>query len=158
MKLIVATAGSPFNLEIREARLPTRFKFLGIKAYKGKSDPQDHLDHFNDPMELHLVSELAKYRVFSIILTTGAKKWFRSISARTISSWQQLSTSFLQHFQTTRKSIVPLAHLGNVKQKKGKNLKSYINYFNKMSNFMAWSPDAGVLTDLTNGVLLETLF
>ena len=28
----------------------------------------------------------------------GAKKWFRSIPAGSVSSWQQLSTSFLQHF------------------------------------------------------------
>ena len=91
-----------------------------MKSYEGKSDPQDHLDHFNDLMELHLVSEMAKCRIFAITLTGGAKKW---LSVRSISSWQQLSTSFLQHFQVTRRSDVPLAHLGNVKQKKGKTLK-----------------------------------
>ena len=109
-------------------------------------------------MELHLVSELAKCKVFTVTLTVGAKKWFKVIPARTISSWQQLSTSFLQHFQTTRKSVVPLAHLENVKQKKGETLKSYINRFNKTSNFMTWSPDVGVLAHLTNRVLLETPF
>ena len=69
-------------------------------------------------MELHLVSELAKCRVFAVTLTTSAKKWFRAIPTGTISSWQQLSTSFFQHFQATRKSFVPLAHLGNVKKKR----------------------------------------
>ena len=87
-------------------------------------------------MELHLVSELAKSRVFAITLTVGAKKWFRSIPAGSVSNWQQLSTSFLQHFQVTRKTVIPLAHLRNVKQKKGETLKSYINYFNDMSNFV----------------------
>ena len=43
-------------------------------------------------------------------------------------------------------------------QKKGETLKSYINHFNEMSNFMTWSPDAGVSAHLTNEVLLETLF
>ena len=64
VEFITAATGSPFNLEIREARLPEGFKFLAIKVYEGKSDPQDHLDHFNDLMELHLVFELAKWRVF----------------------------------------------------------------------------------------------
>ena len=86
-------------------------------------------------MELHLVSELRKCRVFVITLTGDAKKWFRSFLAGLVSSWQQLST-FLQHFQVTRKTVIPLAHLGNVKQKKGKALKSYINRFNEMLNFV----------------------
>ena len=56
MELIAATTGLPFNQELRKARLLEGFKLLGIKAYDKKSDPQDHLDHFNDLMELHLVS------------------------------------------------------------------------------------------------------
>ena len=97
-ELIAAATRSPFNLEIREARLLKRFKLSAIRAYEGKSDPQDHLDHFNDFMEFHLVSKLAKCKDFVLTLTAGAKKWFRAIPAGMISSWQQLSTSFLQHF------------------------------------------------------------
>ena len=138
VELIAATTGSPFNQKVRQARLPKGFKLLGIKAYDKKSDPQDHLNHFNDLMELHLVSKLAKWRVLTITLTGGAKKWFRSIPVRSVTSWQQLSTSFLQHFQVTRKTAIPLAHLDNVKQKKGETLKSYINCYNKISNFVTW--------------------
>ena len=97
LELIAPITGSPFNLEIRQARL-LEVKLSTIKAYEGKSDPQDHLDHFNDLMELYLVFELTRCRVFAVILTAGAEKWFKAIPARIISSWQQLSTSFLQHF------------------------------------------------------------
>ena len=79
MELIIAATGSPFNQKVREARLLKGFKLPAIKAYDGKSDPQDHLDHFNDLMELHLVSKLAKCRVFVVTLMKGAKRWFRSI-------------------------------------------------------------------------------
>ena len=127
-----------------------------IKIYEGKSDPQDHLDHFNDLIELHLVSKMAKYRVFTVTLTGGAKIWLRTVPAKSISSWQQLSTLFLQHFQATKKFAVSLAHLGNIKQKKDKTLKSYINCFNEMSNFLTWSLDVGVLAHLTNRVLSDT--
>ena len=109
-------------------------------------------------MELHLVSKLAKCKVFAITLMGGAKKWFRSIPAGSITGKQQLSPSFLQHFQATRKTAIPLAHLGNVKQKKGETLKSYINHFNDMSNFVTWWSDARILAHLTNGVLPEAPF
>ena len=134
------------------------FKLLTIKAYDGKFEPQDQINHFNDLMKLHLVSELAKHRVFAITLTEGAKKWFRSIPTGSVTSWQQLSTLFLQHFQANKKTAIPLAHFSNVKKKKGETLKSYINHFNEMSNFVTWSSDAGILVHLTNGMLPETLF
>ena len=86
MELIVVATRSHFNQEVLEARLPERFKLSAIKVYARKSDPQDHLDHFNDLMELHLVSELAKCKLFVVTLTGDAKKWFRSILARLVTN------------------------------------------------------------------------
>ena len=54
-----AGGGSSFCKEIQEAPLPEGFKLPNIKAYEGKADPRDHLDHFNDLMELHIVSDQA---------------------------------------------------------------------------------------------------
>ena len=156
MELIAVAIGSPFNGEIHEMRLPEGFKLLTIKAYGGSLICKTTFDHFNNLMELYLVSKLVKCRVFTVTLIRGAKKLLMSIPAGSISSRQQLSTSFLQHFWATKKSVVPLAYLGNVKQKKGETLKSYINHFNDVSNFLIWSPDVGVLSHLTNGVLPET--
>lgn len=54
--------------------------------------------------------------------------------------------------------MVPLAHLGNVKQQKGESLKLYLNWFmNKLSK-VRWVLNARVLAHLTNGVLPETPF
>ena len=86
MELIAAASVSPFNIEIREVRLPEGFKLSAIKAYEGKFDLQDHLDYFNDLMELYLVSKLAKCMVFVVTLITDAKKWFRVIQVGMISS------------------------------------------------------------------------
>ena len=69
LELITAATGLPFNQEVLKARLPEGFKLLVIKAYDRKSDPQDHLDHFNNFMELHLILELAKCRFFAVTLT-----------------------------------------------------------------------------------------
>ena len=67
--------------------MPEGFKLPTIKAYEGKLDPKDHLDHFNVLMELHLVSDMAKCRVFAVVLTSGAKKWLKSMTLGSITSW-----------------------------------------------------------------------
>ena len=128
-ELVAAVEGLLFSREIREAPLSEGFKLLNIKAYKGKAYPQDYLDHFNDLIELHMVSNLAKCRVFVVTLSNRAKKWFRSMTLGLVTSLQQLSTSFLRQFQETKQFVVSLARLGNVKQKKGESLKSFLNRF-----------------------------
>ena len=53
-ELVAEAGGSPFYKEIWEAPLLEGFKLLNIKAYERKADPQDHLDHFNELMVLHM--------------------------------------------------------------------------------------------------------
>ena len=64
--------------------------------------------------------------------------------------------SFLRQFQATKQFVVPLAYLGNVKQKKGESLKSFLNRFTMELSKVRWAPNAGVLAHLTNGVLPKT--
>ena len=47
-----STTSSPFSLEIQQAPLPTSFCMLTMTVYEGKTDPQDHLDAFNNQMDL----------------------------------------------------------------------------------------------------------
>ena len=47
-----STTSSPFSLEIQQAPLPTGFCMPTMTIYEGKTDPQDHLDAFNDQMDL----------------------------------------------------------------------------------------------------------
>ena len=105
-----------------------------------------------------MVSNLANWRVFIVTLSNDAKKWLRSLTSSSISTWQQLSTSFLRQFQVTKQFAVPLTHLGNVEQQEGESLKSYLNQFVTELSSVRWALDARVLAHLTNKVLLETLF
>ena len=70
-ELVAIARGSPLNREIQETLFPEGFKLPNIKAYEGKADPQDH---FNDLIELHMVIDLAKCKVFAITLSNEAKK------------------------------------------------------------------------------------
>ena len=71
-ELIAVLTKLPFSQEIREAKLLEGFMLSTIKASEGKSNTQDHLDHYNDLIELHLLSKMAKCRVFAVSLTNGA--------------------------------------------------------------------------------------
>ena len=47
-----STTSSHFSLEIQQAPLPVSFRMPNMTTYEGKTDPQDHLDAFNDQMDL----------------------------------------------------------------------------------------------------------
>ena len=54
----------PFSKEVCNTPLPTKFKISSIGSFERKIDPQEYLNILNDLMELHCVSDLAKYRCF----------------------------------------------------------------------------------------------
>ena len=47
-----STTTFPFSIEIQQLPLPAGFRIPTMATYKGKTDPQDHLDVFNDQMDL----------------------------------------------------------------------------------------------------------
>ena len=51
-KSVPSSTSLPFNLDIQQASLPTGFHMSTMTSYEGKTDPQDHLDAFNDQMDL----------------------------------------------------------------------------------------------------------
>ena len=53
---ISSSTSSPFNLKIQQASLPAGFHMPTMTTYEGKIDSQDHLDAFNDQMDLLQVS------------------------------------------------------------------------------------------------------
>ena len=120
----------PFSLEIQQAPLPTGFRMPTMTTYKGKTDPQDHLDAFNDQMDLLQVLTQAQCRCFAVTLTTTTKKWFRQIEPETIASWTQLSGLFMRQFQGSWKYATPLSRLASIKQGPSETLKAYVRRFN----------------------------
>ena len=51
-KAAQSTSTSPFNVEIQQAPLPVGFRIPTMATYKGKIDPLDHLDAFNDQIDI----------------------------------------------------------------------------------------------------------
>ena len=98
-KAAQSTSTSPFSLEIQQAPLPVGFKMPTMATYEGKTDPLDHLEAFNDKMDLLQVTMLAHCRCFVVTLSGIAKKkWNRQVEPETIISWGQLSAMFMHQF------------------------------------------------------------
>ena len=47
-----STTTSPFSTETQQAPLPVDFRMPIMATYEGNIDPQDHLEAFNDQMDL----------------------------------------------------------------------------------------------------------
>ena len=135
---------SPFNEEVRATALPAGFKLSTINMFDGKTDPQDHMDHFNDLMELHRIDDLARCRCFAVTLSGAPKKWFRGLQPGSISSWQQLQTAFLRQFQAAKSFNVPLISLSSIRQGPEETLRSYLNRFTSKLAKVNNPPEGGV--------------
>ena len=59
-------------------------------------------------------------------------------------------------YQATKQFSIPLAHLGNMKQRENESLKSYLEQFNAELARVTYAPDEGVLVHMTSDVLLES--
>ena len=101
-----------------------------MATYEGKTDPLDHVDAFNDQMDLLQVTTLARCMCLAVTLSGTAKKWICQVEPETIVSWWQLSTMFMHQFQGARKYMTPLSRLASIKQGPNETLKAYIKHFN----------------------------
>ena len=126
-----STTNSPFSIEIQQASLPIGFRMPTMTTYEGKTDPQDHLDAFNDQMDLLQVSSRARCRCFAVTLIATTKKWFRQIEPETVLSWTPFLGLFMRQFQGARKYATLLSRLASIKQGSNETLKAYVRRFNK---------------------------
>ena len=125
-----STSISSFSVEIQQAPLPAGFRMPTMATYEGKTDPLDHLDAFNDQMDLLQVTKLARCRCFTVTMSGTAKKWICQIEPETIVSCGLLSTMFMHQFQGARKHATLLSLLVSIKQGPNETLKAYIKRFN----------------------------
>ena len=97
-KAAQSTSTSLLSTEIQKAPLPAGFKIPTKATYEGNTDPQDHLDAFNDQMDLLQVTTLARCKCFTVTLSRTAKKWICQVESETVVSWGQPSAMFMRQF------------------------------------------------------------
>ena len=120
--------------------------------YEDKTDLLDHLDAFNDQMDLLQVTTLAPCRCFAFTLSGTTKKWIRQIKSETIISWGQLSTMFMCQFQGSCKYTTYLSLPASIKKGPNETMKAYIKYFNDELTIIHNPQENGVMMAIISGV------
>ena len=88
---------SPFTCKIEGARLPRRFNQPTFTIYNSRTDPVEHVSHFNQRMAVHSKNETLMCKVFPSSLGPMAMRWFNGLRASSINSFKGLTQAFGSH-------------------------------------------------------------
>ena len=82
---------SPFTRKIEGGRLPRRFTQPTFTMYNGRTDPVEHVSHFNQRMVVHSKNEALMCKVFPSSLGPVAMRWFDGLRVSSIDSFKELT-------------------------------------------------------------------
>ncbi|XP_065633847.1 uncharacterized protein LOC136069347 [Quercus suber] len=102
--------------------------------YNERTDPVEHVSHFNQRMAVHSKNEPLMCKVFPSNLWSVAMRWFDSLKAGSIDSFKELTQAFGSRFVTCRRAPRPLASLLSLSMKEGETLKTYSDRYWEMFN------------------------
>lgn len=143
---------SPFTHRIEEARLHQRFNQLAFTIYNGKTDPVEHVSHFNQRMVIYSRNEALMCKVFPSSLGLVTMRWFDSMKEDSISSFKELTQAFGSRFVTCRRVSRPLSSLLSLSMQEGETLKVYSDRYWEMFNDMEGNFDAMALNTFKLGL------
>ena len=84
-------AKSPFTRQIEGASLPRQFNQPTFSLYNGRTDPVEHVSHFNQKMVVHSKDEALMCKIFPSSLGPMAMRWFNGLRANSIDSFKKLT-------------------------------------------------------------------
>ena len=90
-KALNQVAKSPFARRIESASLPWRFHQPTFSLYNGRTDPVEHVSHFNQKMAIHSKDEALMCKIFPSSLGSMAMRWFNGLKANSINSFKKLT-------------------------------------------------------------------
>ena len=93
--------------------------------YNGRTDPVEHVSHFNQRMVVHSKNEALMCKVFPYSLRPVAMRWFDGLGASSINSFKELTQAFGSRFITCSKVPRPLNSLLSMSMREGETLKMY---------------------------------
>ncbi|XP_050242027.1 uncharacterized protein LOC126690982 [Quercus robur] len=133
-KALSQISRSPFMRWNEGRRLPPWFTQPTFTMYNGRTDPVEHVNHFNQRMVVHSKNEALMCRVFPSSFGPMAMTWFDGLRAGSIDSFKELTQAFGSRFITCNRIPRPLASLLSLSMKEGETLKTYSDRYWKMFN------------------------
>jgi len=104
--------------------------------YNGKTDPVEHVSHFNQRMTIHSRNKALMCKVFPSSIGPIAMRWFDSLKADSINSFKELTQAFGSRFITCSRVPRPLSSLLSLSMREEKTLKTYLDRYWEMYNEM----------------------
>ena len=123
--------------------------------YNGRTDPMEHVSHFNQRMVVHSKNEPLMCKVFLSSLGHVAMRWFNSLKANSIDSFKELSQAFGSYFITCSRVPRPLASLLSLSTREGEILKTYSNKYWEMFNEIYGDFDDVAISTFKLGLPIE---
>ena len=107
-KALCQISKSPFTWRIEGGKLLRRFTQPTFTMYNGRTDPVEHVSHFNQRMVVHSKNEALMCKVFPSSLGPVTMRWFDGLEERSISLFQELTKVFGARFVTYSRVPCPL--------------------------------------------------
>ena len=125
---------SSFTRRIEGGKLPWRFTQPIFTMYNGRTDPVEHVSHFNQRMVVHSKNEALMCQVFPSSLGPVVMRWFNCLKEVSISSFKELTRAFEACFITCSRVPRPLDSLLSMTIREGETLKTYSDRYWEMFN------------------------
>ena len=133
-KALSQISKSPFSQNIENVSLPRRFHQPMFTIYNGRTDPVEHVSHFNQRMAVHSKNEALICKVFPSSLGPVAMRWFNGLRTNSIDSFRKLTRAFDARFITCNRVPRPLGSLLSMSIREGEILKTYSDKYWEMFN------------------------
>ena len=102
--------------------------------YNGRTDPMEHVSHFNQRMSVHSKNETLMCKLFLSSLGLVVMRWFDGLKEGSINSFKELTRAFRAHFVTCSRVPRPLDSLLSMTMPEGETLKMYFDRYWEMFN------------------------
>nr|XP_023911885.1 uncharacterized protein LOC112023513 [Quercus suber] len=123
--------------------------------YNGRTDPMEHVSHFNQKMAVHCKNEALMCKVFPSSLGFVAIRWFDGLRAGSIDSFKELTQAFGSRFVTCSRVPWPLTSLLSLFMKEGETLKTYSSRYWEMFNEIDGDFDDVAISTFKLGLLAK---
>ncbi|XP_023885897.1 uncharacterized protein LOC111998010 [Quercus suber] len=120
---------SPFTRKIDRAKLPHHFTQPTFTIYNGRTNPVEHVSHFNQRMAIHSRNEALMCKVFPSSLGPVVMRWFNGLEEGSIRSFEELTKAFGARFMTRSRVPRPLDSLLSMVMREEETLKTYCNRY-----------------------------
>ncbi|XP_050258154.1 uncharacterized protein LOC126703240 [Quercus robur] len=102
--------------------------------YNGRTDPVEHVSHFNLRMAVHSKNEALMCKVFPSNLGPVVMRWFDGLGVGSIDSFKELTQAFGSCFITCSRISRPLDSLLSLSMRERETLKTYSDRYWEMVN------------------------